>query len=268
MSTIPPRAKLNSIHWAGRYTWLIAFAVVGVVGVLIKTGVYTATPIYLSVMFSFGISTFIWLGIFIDRKARIKRMLSDFETMGFVSQELDLIEDEIIDALESMEPHSFSIETIRFATRGLIDEQEVILLELFTEVDDHTTTFTGCAAWIPTELPTTTIRRRTLKDKFSKHEPLGDPKFDKQRIFSSDDPDSIAETLLTHSDWFISKKSQISSFRMGQPPGKVEQWAFVGNWIVLIDQGSAYTKQHLAMAEFLTQFTTELEENCNNTLIQ
>ena len=133
------------------------------------------------------------------------------------------------------------------------------LLELFTEVNDHTTTFTGCAAWIATELPTTIIRRRTLKDKFSQHEPLGDTRFDKQRIFYSDEPDSIAETLLTHADWFISKKSQISSFRMGQPLGKVEQWAFVGHWIVLVDQGSAYTKQHLAMANFLAAFVQELE---------
>ncbi len=242
----------------------MALIVVATVGVLIKVGIYTAMPFYFSVMFSFGMMTPLWLGIYIDRKARIKRMLNEFEAMGFISQEMDLIEDEIIDALESMEPYSFSIETIRFATRGLIDEQEVILLELFTEVDDHTTTFTGCAAWIAHEFPASTIRRRTLKDKFSKHEPLGDPKFDKQRIFKSDDPDSIAETLRAHAHWFISNKSQISSFRMGQPPGKVEQWAFVGHWIILVDQGSAYTKQHMTMANFLIAFGKALEINSHS----
>ena len=126
MSSIPPRAKLKSIHWAGRYTWLIAIAVVTIVGVLIKIGVYTAMPIYLSVMFSFGLSTFIWLGIYIDRKARIKRMLSDFETMGFVSQDPSSLDFEILRALDSMEPHLFSTQSIRFATQGLVNDQEVI----------------------------------------------------------------------------------------------------------------------------------------------
>ncbi len=259
MNPVPPRAKLKSIHWAGRYTWSIAFAVVIIAGILIKTGVYSSIPIHLSALLSVGIITPLWLGIYLDRKARIRRMLSEFESIGFVREDPESLEDEIITALESMEPQSFSTQTIRFATRGLINEQEVILLELFTEVDNHTTTFTGCAVWTASQLPTTTIRRRTLKDKFSKHESLGNPKFDKQRIYNSVEPDSIAENLITLSDWFISKKSQISSFRMGQPPGKVEQWAFVGNWIVLIDQGSAYTKQQLAMAEFLIAFTTDLE---------
>lgn len=186
-------------------------------------------------------------------------MLTHFASIGFVSKEAYELDEELLDALEAMEPHSFETGSIRFATNGIIHDHEVVMFELFTEVDNHTTTFTGCAAWIADEFPLTTIRRRTLKDKLSKHPKLGNPKLDKQRVIKSQPPGALSQLLLEHADWFISNPSQLSSFRMGQPPGKVEQWAFHGHWAVLVDQGSAYTKHHIAMAEFLVAFAKELE---------
>lgn len=239
----------------------MGFGVVLVVGILIKAGIYTTMPISLNFMFSLGIMATIWLGVSIDRKARIKRMLREFQSLGFVSQDPSSLDHDILLALDFMEPHAFPASSIRFAAHGVLDEQEVILFELFTEVDDHPTTFTGCAAWVADDLPQAVIRRRTFKDKFSRHTQLGDPKFDKQRVFISNESEYAADLLLRHSDWFITNKNQISSFRMRQPPGKVEQWAFLGHWILLVDQGSAYTKQHLAMAHFLIAFANALESN-------
>lgn len=243
----------------------MAFGVVLIAGILIKAGIYTTMPIYLNIMFSLGIATPIWLGVSIDRKARIKRMLREFHSLGFVSQDPSSLDDDILFALNFMEPYAFPASSIRFAAHGVLDEQEVILFELFTEVDDHTTTFTGCAVWVAAELPKALIRRKNFKDKFSAHTQLGDPKFDKQRICISNESEHAADLLLRLSDWFITNRKQISSFRMGQPPGKVEQWAFIGHWILLVDQGSAYTKQHLAMARFLIAFANSLESNLIET---
>ncbi len=260
MSAIPPRARLKSIHWAGRYTWLMAALVVITAGVLIQLGIYTALPTHLSVLLSFALMTPVWLGVHLDRKARIRGMLDQFSALGFIECQSDELEVDLLEALESMEPHTFPIETIRFASNGVVQDREVVLLELFTDIDNHTHTFTGCAVWVPFVLPRTRIRRRTFKDRFSKQEGLGESGFDKQRIFASENPDLISSVIREVARWFVTDKSQISSFRMGQPPGKVEQWSFSGQWIILIDQGSAYVKQHMSMARFLTTFVKEFEE--------
>jgi hypothetical protein len=256
--TIPQRARLKSIHWAGRYTCLAALLIVVVAGIMIKTGVYSRLSVYLGVMLSFALMTPLYIGVLFDRKSRIKRMLVELDGLGFLETDASELEADLIRALEISEPYEFFPETLRIASKGIIKDQEVILLELFTEVNDHTTTFTGCAAWVPTEWPETTIRRRTIKDRLSKPRELGDPKFDKQRVLRSEEFEQASDLLLSHSEWFVTKRNQLSSFRMGQPPGKVEQWAFVGHWIVLIDQGSAYTKQQIAMAEFLVAFAEQL----------
>lgn len=259
MMKLPPRAKLKSIHWAGRYTVLIAILIVISAGILIKAGVYTGLNMYLGFMLSAALILPIGFGVRLDRKTRIRKMLDQFDELGFQEVEPSELEEDLQRALELMEPFNFSFETARFATKGLIGEQEVVLLELFTEVNDNTTTFTACAAWIPIEWPETTIRRRTIKDRLRKPIKLGFDPFDDQRVLCSSDFELASELLLPHARWFISQKRQASSFRMGQPPGKVEQWAFYGNWVVLVDQGSAYAKQYLAMAQFLAAFAENLE---------
>lgn len=261
---IPPRAKLKSIHWAGRYTFLIAILVIIVVVIVIKAGVYTGLDPYIGAMLTVALISPIWFGVRLDQKSRIRKMLEQLDLLGFQEVEPSELEDDLHRALEILEPFEFSFETMRFATKGLIEDQEVILLELFTEVNDNTTTYTGCAAWVPTEWPETTIRRRIIKDRIRKPIKLGFEPFDDQRVLRSSDFELASELLLPHARWFISRPNQISSFRMGQPPGKVEQWALLGNWIVLVDQGSAYTKQHLAMAEFLAAFVEQLELQNSN----
>lgn len=259
MSAVPPRARLKSVHWAGRYTWLFAGLTVVTAGVLIKFGLYTALPGYLSVLLTFGLMVPIWVGVRLDRNARIKKMLGQFSYLGFMECQVEELEEELLEALETMEPIEFPSSSIRFASRGLVDEREVVLLELSYEDGNSNLTYTGCATWIPLALPKTLIRRRTLKDRFSKQETIGDPGFDKQRVIQSEYPDAVLPSVRHLSNWFVTDRSQISSFRMGQPPGRVEQWFFNDHWVVLVDQGSAYAKQHLSMAEFLSAFALELE---------
>jgi hypothetical protein len=259
MRAVPPRARLKSIHWAGRYTWLLAGLTVIAAGVLMKIGLYTALPGYLSVLLTFGLMVPIWIGVRLDRNARIQSMLGHFADQGFIKCQVNELEEELLHALEMMKPIDFPAERIRFASRGLVDDREVVLLELFFEDGNSNLTYTGCAAWIPFALPKTLIRRRSLKDRFCKQEIIGDPSFDKQRVIQSENHDAISPLLCPLSAWFVTDKSQISSFRMGQPPGKVEQWFFNEHWIILVDQGSAYVKQHLSMAEFLSAFVIELE---------
>jgi len=227
-------------------------------GVLMKLGLYTGIPAYFSVLISFGLMTPVWLGIRLDRKARIKKMLGQFAEQGFIKCAADQLEPDLLGALESMEPHAFPVETIGFASQGIIQEREVVLLEVYTQKDHQT--FTGCAAWIPFDLPKTLIRRGTLKDRLSKHEALGKPDFDKQRVFQSESPVQVFSAVRDLSSWFVTDRSQITSFRMGQPPGKSEQWCFSGHWIVLVDHGSAYAKHHLAMADFLVAFVEDFEK--------
>lgn len=260
---IPERARLKSIHWAGRYTWMLAGLTVVAAGVLIKFGLYTALPGSLSILLTFVLMGPVWLGVRLDRAARIKKMLGQFSDHGFIDCEVDELEDEIVDSLELMEPTGFSSAGIRFASRGIVNDREVVLIELSVEDGDSNLTYTGCAAWSPLAFPKTLIRRRTFKDRFSKQDKLGDRDFDKQRIFQSENPEYVSELLLPICSWFVTNRSQISSFRMGQPPGKVEQWFFHNHWIILVDQGSAYVKQHLSMAEFLSAFVESLENHAS-----
>tara|TARA_R110000868_G_scaffold241497_1_gene496161 strand:- start:149997 stop:150797 length:801 start_codon:yes stop_codon:yes gene_type:complete len=256
---IPPRAKLKSIHRAGRYTCLIAIPIVIAAGIMINAGMYPGLNTNLGFILYAAMLLPIGFGYYLDQKTRIRTMLKQFDELGFQELEPFELEEDLQRALELIKPFNLSFEMPRFATRGLIGDQEVVLLELFTEINDHTTTFTACAAWVPTEWPETTICRRSIKDRLRKPMKLGLDPFDEQRLLCSSDFELASELLLPYARWFITRPGEISSFRMGQPPGKVEQWAFTGNWIVLVDQGSAYAKQHMAMAKFLAAFVCQLD---------
>jgi len=258
--SIPPRAQLRLFFFPGPRA-IVGFALfIVLVATLTNMGYGKKLPEPMLLLLIFVALSSTWIGSYFDRKSRSRQLIKAFEGHGFVTLNRAELDPDYLQTARSMKPSSLKDSTIKSAVVGSYNDHEIIISEHIVGHGRYKQYFMSCAVWTPHEWPMTIIRQRVLIDRVRSTQDLGIEAFDKKREILSDDLNQIAPTLSILADWFHVEKPKAMTFKMMPPPGLTEQWIFDGHWIIHADRGRANPKTLLQMAEFLTAFVDELED--------
>lgn len=253
---IPPRPEMSMLKLPGWRTLVGIGVFVGVFIGIITTararhGNITQPMMVLIFVAALSPS---WLGAYLDERARRNQLAAVLDAHGFVRTEDKLCDPDVDEACDVMRPWRLKPRSRRFLAAGNINGRDVWIARHTVGAGKHKQHLTSCAvrtdrAWTPA-----IVRRRNLLDKLANRHDLGHAAFDQQREIRGDDPARAATDLAPLVDWFVTDDHQPFSFKIREIPGKREQWAFHGNWVVLAEMGRTGADGMVRMCEFMAAF--------------